>query len=210
MERLAVSFGIVYGVVVYDIELWLGVHNAFPYVGIIVVGCFCTINDRSTLYGNKTTVGFYLVVCLYGTYRHVEMNADFVAILHAREVYVTVVAFYGFCVAVVYFYAVGWCDAVVVFIQVAWDNLVFHPSWDAHLEVEVLACFVLYYLYEVILQYPSKLNWTCIPLLYFQLNHLNMLYFFKQYNIVLILIVSVIISDNTFISIINMTDFRLG
>lgn len=147
VERFAISLGIVDAVVVYDIELWLGVHDAFPYVGIIVVGSFGAIYYRATLYGYKSAVGFYLVVSLYCAYRHIKVYAYLVAILHAREVYITIIAFYGLCVAVVYFYAVGWSDAVVVFVQVAWDNLVFHPSWDAYLEVEVFASLIFDNLY---------------------------------------------------------------
>ena len=95
-------------VVIHQSEVRLLSHDGAEYRLVIVICSLSTVYQRTTLYGNLALIISHLAVSYNSTDRHIEVDADDIALLDVLDREITLVsieislyslAVYGYCVS---------------------------------------------------------------------------------------------------------------
>ena len=124
-------------------EFRVTVHQDAQYIEI-VIGPFCTVDNRTSFYSDTSTVGFHLVVGFHGTRFHIEVHFHLVAFLPFAvdgEITLLQVGVHFFAI---YFHAVFRTQSVGIRIQVAWHHLILYPSRYTYLHGKLSGTVAVY------------------------------------------------------------------
>ena len=132
-------------VVVNESEAWLLWHDGTEHWLVLIIHSLSAIYQWSTLYGHLTLIISHLAVSYNCTDRHIEVDADYIALLDVLDREITLVdieislyslAVYGYCVSRLL------CIAILV--KVARYYLVANPSRYTDQEVGILHTALLH------------------------------------------------------------------
>ena len=132
-------------VVIHQGEVWLLPHDGAEYWLVLIIHSLSAIYQWSTLYGNLTLIICNLRVGNYCAYRHIEVDADDIALLDVLDREITLV---GIEVSLhslaVYGYAISRLLGIAILVKVARHHLVANPSRNTDQEVGILYAALLH------------------------------------------------------------------
>ena len=138
VEGLAIALFILDAIGWLEVELGLVREQQVVRIDALVVSSFCTIDQRSALYGHASTIVCHARTGHNRTNRHIEMDADDIALLpvaiddHIAVLHVAIhaLAIYGNLISAE--------NIIAIAIQIAGHDLALYPTRDANHHVERL------------------------------------------------------------------------